>query len=86
MHASEQGDREDLDENQPEPFPSLRHDDADESSSKGLIPKAKDELEKGGLEITILRRLDAMGQRHQRIEDMLSNLSQNISGFKAPHS
>jgi len=64
--------------------PSPNHDDENESLSKGTIIKAGDELE-NGLDISIIQRLDAMEQRHQRIEDLLLQLSQSVSG-KGSHS
>jgi len=90
MKASERGNGQEQD--QLEPFPSLGErtslspvHDANNSSSKEIIVKAEDELESGGLEVTIMQRLDAMEQRHQRIEDMLLQLSQRIPGIKDSH-
>jgi hypothetical protein len=73
-----------------EPFPSLGQRTSpspvdDDAPSKETIVKAADELE-NGLEVTIMQRLDAMEQRHQRIEDILLQLSQSISGIKASRS
>jgi hypothetical protein len=60
--------------------------DDDEPPSKGGITRAGDELENGGLDLTIIQRLDAMEHRHQRIEDLLLQLSQSVSGIKVSHS
>ena len=87
-HAQEQVDRGLL-----EPFPFWRdrasistvHADANGSPSKGTIATAEEELESGGLDTTIIRRLDTMEQRHERIENLLLQLSQSISGIKNSH-
>lgn len=65
--------------------PSPNHDDENESLSKGTIIKAGDELG-NGLDFSIIQRLDAMEQRHQRIEELLLQLSQSVSGIKTSHS
>ena len=92
IQASER--QEQPDQNQLQTFPSresgspssIHDDDENESRSTGTITKAGDELENGGLDLTIIQRLDAMERRHQRIEDLLLQISQSVSGTKASHS
>jgi len=89
MQTPEQATREQLDWIQPQTFPSRDHaspsnspmldDDVNKSRLKETIIKADDELENGGLDVTIIHRLDGIEQRQQRIEDILLQLSQSIS-------
>jgi len=66
--------------------PSPIHDEENGSPVKETIPRAGDELENGGLDLTIVQRLDSMEQRHQRIENLLLQLSESVSDIKASHS
>ena len=63
--------------------PSPRYDDDNSSPSKETIIKAEDELENGGLDVTIMQRLHRMEQHQHRIEDILLQLSQGISGSRS---
>lgn len=92
--ASEQRHSQDqVDRGQLEPFPSWKdraslstvYGDANGSPSRRTTVTAEEELESGGLDTTIIRRLDTMEQRQERIENMLLQLSQNISGIKTSH-